>query len=267
MGIINYIVDKASSGLMPFLFFLGGTVIGFIIISSVYFFLCKKKSKENEDICVKDVSKIIADGKTSFSSSNTGLDLNAKITATTNALIDAVKEIDALYFLDDDKKYKIIGNTKYSNEGLYLTLDFTVYEILGFLSGVFSTVQKELEKSLNSKNFERAYFAYRLINNKIDKNVYDLKISTIIDVVSTPKEEIEKSKVSAFFGTLIKTALSPVIKLGITVVKPTVVSTIDDLFSRLIEGVLQDVNLLYAHGFGQEFVLLDETKEGEENAF
>ena len=261
--ILKYVYDKFIADSFGFLYFLGGFILGTVVVYLIYRIVGKKKRKATDGEPIKDVSDILSDGIELYRKNGNGLDVEKKVSAITESLEYMSNKICDRYYPEGKKVHTVVKSGKFVGDGISLPLNFTVYEALGFMSALVDTLQKNFERTLSSTEFSLAYGAYRLINKKIDeKNPKNLKLSTVAEIFLTPKpEKKEKSKVKEFFGGVMKKVATPFIEMGKRIVLPTAEKIVDVLVEGVVDDIGENINYLYSHNLGEVATTL--STEGE----
>ena len=243
---INWVHQAIGIGV-----FLLGVMLGAITVAIIW----KKFAfrEKEQDKTPKDVSYITQNAISAYDNGNSSLDMS-KLGYLCEALTYLLEKIPAEY--GNTKAYKIISKENLKINGkevlasdLSLKLDFTVYEILGFINCLAEQIRGEIYSILNSKAVKVIGGIGKIaLKNKMQaddrhKDLDDITIESLRRTISllTKKEETEEkreNKIASFFKPLV----DKVKGLALDIANPRV-----DVYAReIIEIFAIELNKLYS---------------------
>ena len=255
---------------VSFAFFIGGAIIGFLLCIAVYYMFANKERKIKHGIRPVDLSTVVDESRMRILNSETGFRFNDKLTLFYGELKDDINITINTYYGEDAKLLPIPALDKFFVGGLSVPLDFTVYELIGFIDCILDDLEKIYNSFIDDKRFLFIWKNGRsFIARGLDKNPHDVSIAKIIDIAS---EKIEKAKIAnleppkrglfAFIGKkVVKTTMDKL-------VEPRIAPLIDEALARAVESVVTELSLLFSHnlkGGGAEHMkyLVQSDGEGE----
>ena len=255
---------------VSFAFFIGGAIIGFGLCIAVYYMFANKERKIKHGIRPVDLSAMVDASKARIINSDTGFRFNDKLALFYGELKCDIEVTINAYYGEDVKLLTVPASDKIFDGGLSVPLDFTVYELTGFIDCVLDDLERIYNSFLDDKRFLFIWKGRGFIARGLDKNPHDVSIAKIIDVVG---EKLEKAKIArleppkhglfAFIGKrVVKTAMDKI-------VEPNVAPLIDETLARAVESVITELSLLFSHnlkGGGAEHMKYLIESDGEEKA-
>lgn len=240
------IIEFFRSQSISFLFFLIGAAAGFVFAIVAYFIFASKKRKVRKGVTPVATEEIASTAAGDYDAARTGMDFKAKSKVFFALLATSITDLSEEYYDEKTKRYAVIGENKFFPEGFSMPLDFTVYEILGFVDIALTDLEKIYDNALSRKGFTIVYEAYRVFAGKIDeKDPKKLTLAKIAEVVCSYTDKPAKEPEHVGFFGKIKGRL---LKAGASAaLKPTIVPVVDDAVKEALEGLISDFNLLFSH--------------------
>lgn len=240
---------RLKGGILPFICFLGGAILGTAFVLAFRAATGKKKpGGDPPSVRAADVSGETDRAVAFFFSNRTGIDFRSKTRTFFSSIDYLCSQISSFYYLDGVKKYRLFRGTEWTGDGLETVLEFNVFEAIAFFDSVLITVQTALEEAISSDKFRISYSVYRFFRPKYPENPADAKLAGVIAVFHPPAAE-NQSAVKKFFSSAAKKIAAPVLKYGIRKAAPSVEEVSDAFYAACIRGIAEDINFLYSRNF------------------
>ena len=240
MNLFERLLEKLKSQGISFAFFVGGVIIGAVVAVSFYFIFARKKRKPVEKGDVLNIDDVIKAAVANFDLGKSGSDYKSKLRALANAAANAAHEVFERYFGTDYKKYEVVKCGGYLENGFYIPLEFTVYELVAYLERIIDDLQIVAEGLLDKKLVKAVYAIGRRAAKIEDKDPRDLRISTVY-AKFFGKSADEKEKKEA--GAIKKFFLEKLADIGVGVSA----AYADGAFKVALERVIYSTGLLCSH--------------------
>lgn len=234
-----------------------GTLLGAIAIMIIWKRFTLRK--RGEDKTVKDVSHLTQNALTAYEEADSKIEIK-KITYICEALTYLLDAIPLEY--GNTKAYDVIAKEDVKVKGkevllsdLSVHLDFTVYELLGFINSLAEQIRGEIHLLLNSSEGKLVWFVGKLaLRSKIQaddrrKDLDEITVESLWNVVLSLlekdgiAEEKQDGKVKSFFKFLAGKAKDIAIS---NVALPVGNYYIDKYVKDIIVIFAEELNKLYS---------------------
>ncbi len=230
-------MEKIGNEIIALAFFAGGALLGVLLVFLALFFLSKAKIKEKPRKEKADLSSLKEEIKSEFKGAKTGFDFKSKAALFSDVAIKSAEKICAVYGGEEAEYFDLFGK-------ISLSLNFTVYEFIDFLSEFTEYLRRDVEDVFSSAKFRVMFFAYKIIDGKIDKDPTEVKLAYVFSVLTEEKEEKK-----GFFSKVIGGIAAPIKSLAVKAVKPSVAGLIDDFFVSALYSFSDCASDLYSRKF------------------
>jgi hypothetical protein len=251
-NLIQWITENAFNETIALLFFFGGVVLGGILTYVIYTIFSKSKAKVKPASYKKDVTEIKNQAVSEILNSEGGFD-KQKLNALLQAINVILTEIPKEY----DKKVNFVeilnaSDVDFLENSVNVSLDFTAYEMIYFVRFFFEELRREVLKFLNCGHVKFVYGVGKVANavfikEEMAKNVEDLKVSQVIEIIRKVKPNPEKEK--GVIGKLVGKVFGKVVKKVAPIALNKSADIIEPYLIEVIEIFAEHVNLLYSGNY------------------
>ena len=259
--ILDWLIKNAGNNLISLPIFVGGVILGVLVVSVILRFLKngKVKTRKKDTVDIADFVDGVVDNYR-LEKVKIGKE---KLAQLVNIACKLFEEIPQNY-QENVKYYKVLQAEDFSflQEDVKVDLNFTVCEGLRFLRATVDALQEEIYLVLSNGVVKGFYGAGRIINfftktTNAPKRIDDFLISDVFEVIEQFSNGKKKKQTEEKEKSLIQKGLQKVGGKVVDVANSALSNAVDNYVEDFIYKFAQILNLLYSDGFKDEDITYD----------